>query len=77
MQLTSLSWKDNGSLPNYIAESGQSQEAGRDQQHVMLGVSCFADMAEVAWTQGDDLYGALDNRIMKGYEYIAKSNLGY
>lgn len=24
---------DNGSLPNYIAESGQSQEAGRDQQH--------------------------------------------
>lgn len=68
---------DNGSLPNYIAESGQSQEAGRDQQHVMLGVACFADMAEVAWTQGDDLYGALDNRIMKGYEYIAKSNLGY
>lgn len=68
---------DNGSLPNYIAESGQSQEAGRDQQHAMLGVSCLADMAEVAWTQGDDLYGALDNRIMKGYEYIAKSNLGY
>ncbi|MDH6341946.1 hypothetical protein M2480_000609 [Parabacteroides sp. PFB2-12] len=69
--------KDNGSLPNYIAESGQSQEAGRDQQHVMLGVACFADMAEVAWTQGNDLYGALDNRIMKGYEYMAKSNLGY
>jgi hypothetical protein len=68
---------DNGSLPNYIAESGQSQEAGRDQQHVMLGVACFADMAEVAWTQGVDLYGALDNRIMKGYEYMAKSNLGY
>jgi len=69
--------KDNGSLPNYISETGQSQEAGRDQQHVMLGVACFADMAEVAWTQGKDLYGALDNRIMKGYEYMAKSNLGY
>lgn len=68
---------DNGSLPNYIAESGQSQEAGRDQQHAMLGIACFADMAEVAWTQGIDLYGALDNRIMKGYEYLAKSNLGY
>ena len=68
---------DNGSLPNYIAESGQSQEAGRDQQHAMLGVSCLADAAEVAWTQGDDLYGALDNRIMKGYEYLAKYNLGY
>jgi len=69
--------KDNGSLPNYISETGQSQEAGRDQQHVMLGVSCFADMAEVAWTQGVDLYSALDNRIMEGYEYMAKSNLGY
>ena len=68
---------DNGSLPNYIAETGQCQEAGRDQQHVMLGVACFADMAEVAWMQGVDLYGALDNRIMKGYEYVSKSNLGY
>lgn len=69
--------EDNGSLPNYIAPSGQSQEAGRDQQHAMLGVACLADMAEVAWSQGDDLYGALDNRILQGYEYIAKSNLGY
>lgn len=68
---------DNGSLPNYIAETGQCQESGRDQQHVMLGIACFADMAEVAWTQGVDLYSALDNRIMKGYEYLSKSNLGY
>lgn len=69
--------KDNGTLPNYIAESGQSQEAGRDQAHVMLGIGCLAEIAEVAWTQGLDLYGALDNRIMKGYEYLSKSNLGY
>ena len=68
---------DNGSLPNYISETGQSQEAGRDQQHAMLGVSCLADAAEVAWIQGDDLYSALDNRIMKGYEYLAKYNLGH
>ena len=68
---------DNGSLPNYIAASGQLQESGRDQQHSMLGISCLAEAAEVAWTQGQDLYSALDNRILKGYEYVSKSNLGY
>ncbi|WP_321332403.1 alginate lyase family protein [uncultured Bacteroides sp.] len=69
--------KDNGSLPNYVAENGQIQESGRDQQHCMLGIGCLSEIAEVAWNQGDDLYSALDNRIMKGCEYLAKSNLGY
>lgn len=68
---------DNGTLPNYVAESGQIQESGRDQQHAMLGLGCLSEIAEIAWTQGRDLYGALDNRLMKGYEYLAKSNLGY
>ncbi|MCD8260302.1 MAG: alginate lyase family protein [Bacteroides sp.] len=69
--------KDNGSLPNYVAETGQLQESGRDQQHCMLGISCLAEIAELAWSQGEDLYVALDNRIMKGYEYLSASNLGY
>lgn len=69
--------KDNGSLPNYVAETGQLQESGRDQQHTMLGLGCLAEIAEIAWTQGQDLYSALDNRIMQGYEYLSKSNLGY
>lgn len=69
--------KDNGSLPNYVAETGQIQESGRDQAHCMLGIGCLSEIAEVAWNQGDDLYGALDNRIMKGCEYLSKSNLGY
>ena len=69
--------KDNGTLPNYVAETGQIQESGRDQAHCMLGIGCLAEIAEVAWNQGDDLYGALDNRIMKGCEYLSKSNLGY
>lgn len=66
--------KDNGTLPNYVAETGQIQESGRDQAHCMLGIGCLAEIAEVAWNQGDDLYGALDNRIMKGCEYLSKSN---
>ncbi len=68
---------DNGSLPDYIAPSGQLQESGRDQAHCMLGIGCLAEIAEVAWQQGDDLYGALDNRLMKGCEYLSASNLGY
>ena len=68
---------DNGSLPNYIAPTGQIQESGRDQAHCMLGIGCLAEIAEVAWNQGDDLYGALDNRIMAGCEYLSKANLGY
>lgn len=69
--------EDNGSLPNYIAPTGQIQESGRDQAHCMLGVGCLAEIAEVAWNQGDDLYSALDNRIMAGCEYLSKANLGY
>ena len=69
--------RDNGSLPNYISEIGQLQETGRDQAHCMLGVGVLAELAECAWKQGDDLFGELDNRILKGYEYLSKLNLGY
>ncbi len=68
---------DNGSLPHYIAPSGQCQELGRDQAHAMLGVITLAETCEVAWSQGIDLYGALENRLMAGVEYAARANLGY
>lgn len=68
---------DNGSIGNYIAADGQLQESGRDQAHCMLGLGCLAEICEVAWKQGDDLYSALDNRLMKGYEYLSRYNLGY
>lgn len=68
---------DNGSLPNYTHPSGQLQESGRDQAHCMLGLGCMAELCEVAWIQGEDLYSALDNRLMTAYEYLAKYNLGY
>ena len=68
---------DNGSLPKYISETGQCQETGRDQNHVQLGLEALAQTCELAWEQGDDLWGALDNRLLKGFEYTAKYNLGY
>jgi len=67
---------DNGSLPNYTAASGQLQESGRDQAHCMLGLGCMAEICEVAWHQGEDLYSALDNRLMTAYEYLSRYNLG-
>ncbi len=68
---------DNGALPKYISETGQCQETGRDQGHVQLGLEALAQTCEMAWEQGDDLWGALDNRLLKGFEYTARYNLGY
>ena len=68
---------DNGALPRYVSETGQCQETGRDQSHAQLGLEAQCDICEMAWQQGDDLWGAYDNRLMKGIEYTAKYNLGY
>jgi hypothetical protein len=69
--------KDNGSIANYVDETGQCQESGRDQPHVMLGLGCLAEACEVGFKQDIDMYAALGNRLMAGYEYTAKYNLGY
>jgi len=72
-----LHGKGNGSLLNYVInEDGQGQESGRDQQHAQLGIGNLAEAAEIAWNQGIDLYGAYDNRLLKGFEYAARYNLG-
>ena len=69
---------DNGTIANYIdGATGQIQESGRDQGHSMLGIGALATVCEIAWQQGDDLYSALSNRLVKGFEYVAKYNLGY
>lgn len=68
---------DNGTLKHYISgKTGQIQESGRDQVHSMMGVGALAATCEIAWKQGDDLYSALDNRLFKGFEYLASYNLG-
>jgi alpha-glucosidase len=69
---------DNGTIQNYISgTTGQIQESGRDQGHSQLGIGALATVCEIAYNQGDDLYEALDNRLLKGFEYVAKYNLGY
>lgn len=67
----------NGSLKHYIInENGQIQESGRDQQHTQLGIGHLSEMCEIAWSQGFDMYGFDNNRLLKGFEYTAKYNLG-
>ncbi|WP_030354773.1 alginate lyase family protein [Streptomyces scopuliridis] len=54
----------------------QWQESGRDQGHTMMGMGQMGAFCEMAWNQGDDLYGYGNNRFMKAAEYVAKYNLG-
>ncbi|MFJ9158022.1 alginate lyase family protein [Streptomyces griseoviridis] len=65
-------------IPFVYADQGlaQYQESGRDQGHTMMGMGQLATFCEMAWSQGDDLYGYDNNRVMKCAQYIAKYNLG-
>jgi hypothetical protein len=52
----------NGSIYNAIpflhpGGLAQWQESGRDQAHTQLGIGLMAVTSEMAWNQGDDLYG--------------------
>lgn len=73
--------KGNGAVKNAVYHIhpgglGQWQEAGRDQGHCTLGIPLMATVCEMAWKQGDDLYGYDNNRFLAGCEYVAKYNLG-
>ena len=66
----------NGAVKNYINEIGQCQESGRDQGHTQMGLDFLSNTCQTAWIQGIDLYGAVENRLLAGFEYTAKYNLG-
>lgn len=71
-----LKGKGNGAIGMYFKANGQCQETGRDQGHTQMGLEYLSNTAETAWIQNVDLYAALDNRLLKGFEYTAKYNLG-
>lgn len=62
-------------LRHYIYANGQCQESSRDQGHVMAGLFMYVAIAEAFWSQGDDLYGALDRRLLRGLEWNLRYNL--
>lgn len=70
----------NGNIANavpflYREGLGQWQETGRDQEHAFLGIGMLASFCQIAWSQGQDMYGYDNNRLLKGAEYTAKYNL--
>ncbi|MDQ8190112.1 LamG-like jellyroll fold domain-containing protein [Roseibacillus persicicus] len=67
----------NEVIHNYIWPNGQGQEFSRDMAHGLAGISIICTMAEMAWSQGDDLYGHLDNRPLRGLEYFYRYNVSY
>jgi hypothetical protein len=73
-QNTTPDYGYNGVLENYVWENGQTQEASRDQQHAFFGLGICAGIAEVAWNQGDGVWNALDNRLLQGFEFMARYN---
>ncbi|MEP4077857.1 InlB B-repeat-containing protein [Haloferula sp.] len=77
---------DNGTVTDYgynevmhnlIWPNGQGQESSRDQAHCLTGPGITSTMAEIAWSQGDDLYGHLDNRLLLGFEHFYRYNISY
>ena len=67
---------DHAVVTIQLGDLGQWQESGRDQGHNTLGIGLMGAFCEMAWKQGDDLYGYEDNRFLAGAEYVAKYNLG-
>lgn len=45
---------------------GQGQEAGRDQGHAILDFALLGVIGQQAYSQGVDLWGYLDSRILAG-----------
>lgn len=67
-------------LINFVyADQGlaQWQESGRDQGHCTLELALLETVCQLAWNQGDDLWGFNDNMILKGSEYMAKYNVAF
>lgn len=72
----------NGSIRNLVWKLhdgglGQIQESGRDQGHSTMCIGLAGAICQMAWNQGDDLFGYDDDRVLKGAEYVARYNLGH
>ena len=61
----------------YTDGSDENAESGRDQPHSQEGIGHLLSAAVVAWNQGINLFIHGNNRLVTGFEYTAKCNLGY
>jgi len=71
----------NGSIDHavpflYAGGLGQGQESGRDQGHQCLDISLLGAFCQMAYNQGQDLFGYESNKSLAVSEYTASYNLG-
>ncbi len=60
---------------NDCLTSGEMGETGRDQGHSYNDLLKMAQIAEIFWKQGVDVYSEDDNRLLACGEYYARNNL--
>ncbi|MDW5289163.1 carbohydrate-binding protein [Formosa sp. PL04] len=75
--VTNEDYHYDAALENYIWESGQCEESSRDQVHTFFGIGLLCATAEMAWNQGDDLWGHLNSRLLLGLEFTQRYNLSF
>jgi hypothetical protein len=63
-------------VTQYLDDSGECAESGRDQPHTQGGIAHLLETAATAWNQGTNLFACGTNRLILGLEYTAKYNLG-
>lgn len=64
-------------VTQYIDPSGENAESGRDQPHCQGGIGHLMEVAAMAYNQGiPQMFAYASNRIVVGFEYTAKYNLG-
>lgn len=66
---------NGGSGMRNTLATGEMGETGRDQGHAYGDLLANAFLAEVAYKQGYDIYGELENRLLACGEYYARNNL--
>lgn len=62
-------------FPGADSTMAEMQESGRDQGHCTLSLVLVSTVCQLAWNQGDDLWGFRNNIILKASEYVAKYNI--
>jgi hypothetical protein len=62
-------------FPGLDSTMAEMQESGRDQGHCTLSLALLTTICQLAWNQGDDLWGFRNNIILKASEYVAKYNI--
>lgn len=62
-------------FPGVDSTMAEMQESGRDQGHCTLSLALLTTICQLAWNQGDDLWGFRNNITLKASEYVAKYNV--